>query len=207
MLFGVVLNQNPLYNGRVGFALRFHEGSAVDVHRGRDVGVTHEFLLHAERRASLVEPGAVAVTQRVPADLSLNLRRDAAVSVSSSAASQNRRFVCSGARKDPVSFVLAEPLPFEQNGCDVRIQRQFVLGALGLQLRDLASSITFSDFHDQAFEVDSAPAQAHDFADTKSGTPGEKDHTAIRMDKLIEQSSKLLLGQNARRLQTLADSL
>lgn len=65
------LKQYPLHHGCIGFALRFHEGSTIDVHRGRDVRVTHEFLLYAERRTSLVEPSAVAVTQRVPADGSL----------------------------------------------------------------------------------------------------------------------------------------
>jgi hypothetical protein len=143
------LKQNALYDGRVGFALRFHEGSAVDVHRGRDVGVTHEFLLYAERSANLVEPGAVAVTQGVPADLSLNLGpKCRSLEYLLPQRARIVGLVRPWAWKYPISFCLwAEPLPFEQNGCDIRIQWQFVLRALGLQLRDLALSITLPDFH------------------------------------------------------------
>jgi hypothetical protein len=72
-----------------------------------------------------------------------------------------------------------EPLPFEQNGCDIRVQRQFVLGALPFQLRDLAADISFPDLHRQAFEVDTSPRQAHHLADTKAGAAGQQDHTAI----------------------------
>jgi hypothetical protein len=51
----------------------------------------------------------------------------------------------------------------------------------------LAANISFHDFQGQAFEVDSRPAQAHDLADTKTGTTRQKDHTDIGMDELVEQ--------------------
>jgi hypothetical protein len=73
LLFGAVLNQHALHDGCVGFAPRFHEGSAIDVHRGGDVGMAHEFLLYTERSTRFVEPSAITVAKRVPADPSLNL--------------------------------------------------------------------------------------------------------------------------------------
>src|SRR5271165_3803809 len=208
LLFGAVLNQHALHDGCVGFALRFHEGSAIDVHRGRDVRVTHEFLLYAERRTSLVEPSAVAVTQRMPADGSVNLgTRRSSLEHLLPERTRIVRFVCSWAGKDPVSLRLwAKTLPLQKNSGDVRIQRQFVLRTFGFQLRNLAASVAFPHLHDQAFEVDQTPAQAHRLADTKPRAPCQKDHTAIGMVELIEQRSKFLLRQNAGRFEALADS-
>jgi predicted TIM-barrel fold metal-dependent hydrolase len=51
-------------------ALAFVHGLAVDVHRGTDVRVAHEFLLHFHRSPRLVKEGPEGVAERVPADTS-----------------------------------------------------------------------------------------------------------------------------------------
>ncbi len=48
-------------------ALAFVHGLAVDVHRGTDVRVAHEFLLHFHRSPRLIEQGPECVAERVPA--------------------------------------------------------------------------------------------------------------------------------------------
>jgi len=148
------------------------------------------------------------VTQRVPADRSLNLgpRRR---SLEHFLPERTRivRFVCPWAGKDPVSLrIWAQMLPLQKNGCDVWIQRQFVLGTFRFQLRDLTASVPFPDFHDETFEVDQVPTQSHYLADTEARTPSQKDHTAIRMVELIEQRPKLLLRQDSWSFEALADS-
>ena len=53
-------------------------------------------------------------------------------------------FVCPWAGENPVPLRRwAETFPFEQNGCDVWIQGQFVLRTFRFQLRDLAASVPF----------------------------------------------------------------
>ena len=148
------------------------------------------------------------MTQRVPADRSLNLgpRRR---SLEHFLPERTRivRFVCPWAGKDPVSLrIWAQMLPLQKNGCDVWIQRQFVLGTFRFQLRDLTASVPFPDFHDETFEVDQVPTQSHYLADTEARTPSQKDHTAIRMVELIEQRPKLLLRQDSWSFEALADS-
>ena len=51
-------------------AFAFVHGLAVDVHRGTDIRVAHEFLLHFHRSPRLIEQGSESVAKRVPADTS-----------------------------------------------------------------------------------------------------------------------------------------
>src|ERR1700683_917213 len=65
----------------------------------------HEFLLYAERRTSFVEPSAITVTQRMPADGSLNLvPRRSSLEYLLPERTRIVRFVCSWTGKDPVSL-------------------------------------------------------------------------------------------------------
>ena len=50
------------------FALAFVHGLAVDVHRGSDVRVAHEFLLHFHRSPRFIKQGPERVSERVPTD-------------------------------------------------------------------------------------------------------------------------------------------
>ena len=52
----------------VGLALCLHQRVAIDVHRGRDLGVPHEFLLHSHRCSGVVQPGSVRMPEGVPTD-------------------------------------------------------------------------------------------------------------------------------------------
>jgi len=54
----------------VRLALAFVHSFALDVHRGTDAGVAHEFLLHFHRSSCLIEQSSESVPKRVPADTS-----------------------------------------------------------------------------------------------------------------------------------------
>jgi hypothetical protein len=43
-----------------------HQSISVDVHRGRDLGVAHQLLLHPNRRSGVVQPRPVGVAEGVP---------------------------------------------------------------------------------------------------------------------------------------------
>jgi hypothetical protein len=51
-------------------ALAFVHGFAVNVYRGADVRMAHEFLLHFHRSPSFIKQGPESVPERVPADSS-----------------------------------------------------------------------------------------------------------------------------------------
>ena len=65
---GLIAPQDSVNDSRIGLALRFHKRVAVYVHRGRDLSVPHEFLLHSHRCPGVVQPRTVRVTERVPAN-------------------------------------------------------------------------------------------------------------------------------------------
>jgi len=50
----------------VGLTLGRHQGVSVHVHRGRDLGVPHQFLLHSHRRPGVVQPGTVGMAEGMP---------------------------------------------------------------------------------------------------------------------------------------------
>jgi hypothetical protein len=54
----------------VCLALTLIHGFAVDVHRGTDVCMAHEFLLHFHRSPRLIEQSPERVAERMPADTS-----------------------------------------------------------------------------------------------------------------------------------------
>jgi len=62
----LLIPQCPASHDRVVLALGFHKRIAI-LGRGRDIGVPHQFLLHADRCARIVQPRPVGVTERVPA--------------------------------------------------------------------------------------------------------------------------------------------
>ena len=43
-----------------------HQGVSVHIHRGRDLGVPHQLLMHPDRVAGVVQPGTVGVAESVP---------------------------------------------------------------------------------------------------------------------------------------------
>ena len=51
-------------------ALAFVHGLAVNIHRGADIRVAHEFLLHLHRSPRFIKQGPERVAERVPADTS-----------------------------------------------------------------------------------------------------------------------------------------
>jgi hypothetical protein len=50
----------------VRLTLGAHQGVPVDIHRGRDLGVAHQLLLHPDRRSGIVQPRPVGVAKGVP---------------------------------------------------------------------------------------------------------------------------------------------
>src|SRR5208337_4483418 len=60
--------QESLHQRPIGFALGFHRSIAILVHRGGNMRVTHEFLLHAYWRSSLVQPSTIGVAERMEPD-------------------------------------------------------------------------------------------------------------------------------------------
>jgi hypothetical protein len=53
----------------VGQTLRVRHGLPINVHRRLDAGMAHQLLLDGERRSSFVQPGPVAVPERMPTDI------------------------------------------------------------------------------------------------------------------------------------------
>src|SRR5450756_2331418 len=53
----------------VGTALAVCHSLSIHVHGGLDGGMTHQFLLHFHRSPGFVQPRAVRVAERVPADV------------------------------------------------------------------------------------------------------------------------------------------
>src|SRR5690348_6919390 len=57
-------------------ALAFIHRLSIYVHGGADIGVTHQLLLHLERRPDLVQERAEGVPESMPADALAQSRRD-----------------------------------------------------------------------------------------------------------------------------------
>jgi hypothetical protein len=68
---GHLRRQNEADDLTVRRALAFVHGLAVDVHRGTDIRVAHEFLLHFHRSPRFIRQGPESVAERV-----LTLRAD-----------------------------------------------------------------------------------------------------------------------------------
>jgi hypothetical protein len=62
-----VRRQDEAHDLTVRRALAFVHGFAVDVHRGTDVRVAHQFLLHFHGSPRLIKQGPEGVPERVPA--------------------------------------------------------------------------------------------------------------------------------------------
>ena len=53
----------------VGLALAFSVSRTIDVHRGSDVGVPHEFLLHSHRGSQVIQERPVGMSKRIPSQV------------------------------------------------------------------------------------------------------------------------------------------
>jgi hypothetical protein len=136
--------------------------------------VSHELLLNAHRGSDFVEPSPIPVTKHMPAYRSVDT------------CSLRSRFeypFCAGIGNRRVCWSAGWGRPSRQpsrgKSAAIRVQGQFVLGTFGLQFCDLTPSVPFPYLHNESFEVDRAPAEPQDFADTKSGASSQKNHGTI----------------------------
>jgi hypothetical protein len=96
-------------------------------HRGADIGVAHEFLLHVDRSSSLVQKTPESVAEGVPADVTYaaayGYGRD--MPLSHSPGLPRRRACLEGTREYPVLGLveLRRALPLQQHFGKCRIER------------------------------------------------------------------------------------